>query len=359
MNCGFVAWATAETCKKCGAQLSESQQIDIDPIDQTPGRAKHIRIVLAVIALLALSAAVFAFKNSGSDRVREFVLKDGSKKSSKTWFHSWLSSDPSVDEIVAQYLKVSGWDVNPSALKSFAAKGRFEIKKEPSETILETRDAYRIPVHLHWYPQVGEVEFESEAPDKIVITQKFDGGLIWQRGTNGTIGWSRKGLPDKSAEVDPHIRLEYPLETGEVRAGQLTDLKSGAEFINYFQLPNKYPRMYLSGKTLVGDRVAYELTNRNYPDVVEAMYFDVETGMLLKFWSYRLEDPYIPAFDGYILPYREGTDVSEIYLEDYREVNGVKLPFLIRQYFRKYWITTAVTDLKVNVEIDPSVFEKP
>ena len=202
VNCGFVSWATAETCKKCG-ELSESYQAGspsqsrnavrvapiVDPIDQSPGRAKRLRILLAVIALLALSAGAFAFKNSDPDRARVFVLKDGSKKSSKAWFHSWFSSDPSVDEIVAQYLKVSGWEANPSTFKSFAAKGRFQIKNDGSETILETKGDYRIPVHLHWGSSDGEVEFEGEAPDKIVITQKYDGGTLFQRGTNGTSGW--------------------------------------------------------------------------------------------------------------------------------------------------------------------------
>ena len=110
---------------------------------------------------------------------------------------------------------------------------------------------------------------------------------------------------------------------------------------------------------MVGDRVAYELTNRTHPDALHTLYFDVETGMLLKFGSYRPGAPYIPTFDRYILPYYESPDLAETYLEDYREVNGVKLPFLIRQRFRQYWITTAITDFKANVTIDPSVFEKP
>src|SRR6185369_13479779 len=111
----------------------------------------------------------------------------------KAWFHSWFSSDPSVEEIVARYHAVSGWQNNPSALKSFVAKGTFKIKNDGGETIVETQGDIRVPVHFHWDSSDGEVEFEGEAPDKIVITQKYDEPRVWQRGTNGTTGWTRKG----------------------------------------------------------------------------------------------------------------------------------------------------------------------
>jgi hypothetical protein len=312
-----------------------------------------------VIALIALSAVVFAFKYSDPNRPRVFVLNDGSKKSSKVWFHTWFSSDPSVDQIVGQHLKVSGWQANPSALTTFVAKGRFEIKNEPNDMMVETRGPVHFSVQINWDSVNGEVEFEGEAPDKIIITQKYDDLKVLQRRTNGPKGWTRKGWSDASAEASPHIQLvnNYPME--DLRDERLADVKRGAEFINYFQLPNnKYPQLYLSGKAMVGDRVAYELTNRTHPDALHMLYFDVETGMLLKFASYRPGAPYIPMLEKYLFPY-EAPDLAETYLEDYREVNGVQLPFLIRQHFRRYWINTTITEFKPNVTIDPSVFEKP
>ena len=371
VNCGFVSWATAETCKKCGAQLSESNQVDSptqstnagalidDPIG-SPGRGKRLAIVLAILVLMALFAGLLAFKPSAPDSPKTLVLKDGSKKSSKTWHRTWFSSDPSVEEIVAQYFKVSGWQDNPSALTSFVAKGRFQIKNEPGETLVETPGLIRFEKRLQWESIEGDVEFEGQAPDKIVITQKYDDAKVLLRGTNGKAGWSRKGSPEKSWEVDPRMRLvnTYPLE--ELRDDRLADLKRGADFINYLHLANKYDQVFVSGKTMVGDRVAYEVTHRTHPDAVQAMYFDVETGMLLKIAAFRPgAAPYIPMFEKYRLPFYESPDLTETYLEDYRDVNGVKLPFLIRQHFRYYWINTTITDFKANGTIDPSVFEKP
>lgn len=319
--------------------------------------AKRLCILFAVTILIALtSALLFAFKPIDPNRTEIFVLKDGSKKSSKAWFHSRFSSDPKVEEIVAQYLKVSGWQANSSALTNFVANGRFQIKNEPGETLV-TYMPYRTTAHFHWSTVEGEVELEAEGPDKLLITQKYYTKVL-QRGANGEKGWSRKGWADKAAQVDPNIKLENT-KMNEVRGEPLIEFKRGAEFINYFQLANKYPHLYLSGKIMLGDRVAYEVTNRDRSDAMAVMYFDVETGMLLKFWSYRRNSPYIPTLDDYNLPSRDSSDLAEIFLEDYREVNGLKLPFLIRQHFREFWITTAITDLKPNVTIDPSVFQMP
>jgi hypothetical protein len=320
---------------------------------------KRICILFAVIVLLAVASCLFAFNPTDPDRTEVFVLKDGSKKNSKAWFHSWFSSDPTADEIVAHYLKVTGWEANPSALTSFVAKGRFSIWNEPGETLVQTHIPYRVTVHLHWSSADGDVEIEGQAPDKIVITQKYY-GTVFQRGTNGgKAGWSRKGLADKSAEVNPQIRFDHTYQKNDMKGDRLTDLKRGADFINYFRLPNKYPRLYLTGKTMVGDRIAYELSNRTFGEGADFLYFDVETGMLLKIGSYRHDKPYIPLFDQYVMLYPDSGEHTETYLEDYREINGVKLPFLFRQHIYKYWVTTAITELQTNVHIDASVFENP
>ena len=360
VKCGFVSWATTETCKKCGAQLSESTNAavpTVGPVKHNARRVKLVCILFAVIVVIAVASCLFAFKPTDPDRTEVFVLKDGSKKSSKAWFHSWFSSDPTVDEIFAQYLKVTGWEANPSALTSFVAKGRFQIRNEPGETLVQAQMPYRVSVHYHWSTVEGEMDLQAEGTDKVLITQKYYTKVL-QRGANGKKGWSRKGWADKNAQVDPKIKLEST-KMIDVKGEPVIELKRGAEFINFFQLPKKYPRLYLSGKTMVGDRIAYEVSNRESSDAMAVMYFDVETGMLLKFWSYRRDSPYIPSFDEYIVPTHDSSDLAEVDLEDYREVNGVKVPFLIRQHFREFWITTAITDLKPNVTIEASVFEKP
>ena len=363
VKCGFVSWASAETCKKCGAQLSESINADgtaipfVDRVKQNARRVKLVCSLFAVIVVIGVASCLFAFKPTDPDRTEVFVLKDGTRKSSKAWFHSWFASDPTVDEIVAQYLKVTGWEANPSALTSFVAKGRFQIRNVPGETLVQAQMPYRVSVHYHWSTVEGDMDVQAEGSDKLLITQKYYTKVL-QRGANGKKGWSLKGWANKDAQVDPKIKLEST-KMVDVKGEALIDLKRGAEFLNFFLLPKKYPRLYLSGKTMVGDRITYEVSNREVNDPMAVMYFDVETGMLLKFWSYRRESPYIPSFDEFIVPTRDSFDQAEVDLEDYREVNGVKLPFLIRQHFREFWITAAITDLKPNVTIEPSVFQKP
>jgi hypothetical protein len=328
----------------------------------TSGVGKTLRKLLVVLVLISVPVGYFVFRASRKHQPQTFVLRDGSKRTSKAWFYSWFAKDPSVDEIFAQYLKVSGWQAHPSALKTLIGRGHLQIKNNLEETYAATQAAPHLMVHVHWSTADGELEFESEAPNKLVVTQKFeDWKRVWQRGTNGAKGWSRKGWAEQSANVDPHIQLVGPVYTNDLGPRVADEVKRGGEFINYFQLENRYPNLRLLGKTLVGDRVAYQLTNLNFgTDGVSEMYFDVETGMLLRVDSRRVDLVYNPMLDEYIDPHgASGSEDAETYLEDYREVNGVSLPYRIRQKYQDVWITTTITELKVNEPIDPAVFEKP
>ncbi|HEY6217469.1 MAG TPA: hypothetical protein VIW74_12410, partial [Pyrinomonadaceae bacterium] len=47
----------------------------------------------------------------------------------------------------------------------------------------------------------------------------------------------------------------------------------------------------------------------------------------------------------------------EIYLDDYREVDGVKYPFSLTQSFPKLTLVFTVKEIKHNVPIDARMFE--
>lgn len=302
---------------------------------------------------------MIAFKKHGDSQPKTFAIKFKGQRTAKVWFHSWFRSDPSADEILAQYLKVSGRQANPAALKSYLAKGTFELKNDAPESIGETLDGRRQLVHIHWAPDKGELEFSAQAPDKYIFTQTFDDRLTFQRGTNGATGWWRRTWGSDPASTEPG--MQQAERKGPLGGVGLTDLKRGCDFINFFQLENSYSGLYLAGTQLVGDRVAYEVQNRNgMNEAVSAMYFDVETGMLLRFDSYRHEILYNRHLEGFSDYNHNGSsDFSQVFLEDYRDVNGVQIPFRIRQLYQDIWITTTITDFSANPTIDPAVFEDP
>jgi hypothetical protein len=72
-------------------------------------------------------------------------------------------------------------------------------------------------------------------------------------------------------------------------------------------------------------------------------YFDVETGLLL-----RVDE---------ITP--EGKVFNREDYQDYRAVAGEKVPFMIRQFKDGLETVTTLTEVKHNVRIDDSRFEKP
>jgi hypothetical protein len=56
---------------------------------------------------------------------------------------------------------------------------------------------------------------------------------------------------------------------------------------------------------------------------------------------------------------RRGYVFVKVHLDDYREVDGVKVPFSVRFAFESFDFTIKINDLKHNVSIDDAVFKKP
>ena len=72
-------------------------------------------------------------------------------------------------------------------------------------------------------------------------------------------------------------------------------------------------------------------------------YYDVET--VLKFKETKE------------IQTKQGLFDQETYFSDYREVNGLKFPFTIKQYFGLQEIDLTVQSIKINTGLDDSIFE--
>jgi hypothetical protein len=49
----------------------------------------------------------------------------------------------------------------------------------------------------------------------------------------------------------------------------------------------------------------------------------------------------------------------EVYLEDYKEVDGIKIPFTVKQVTPAFSFTIKLAEVKHNVPIDDAKFNKP
>jgi hypothetical protein len=75
--------------------------------------------------------------------------------------------------------------------------------------------------------------------------------------------------------------------------------------------------------------------------ISEVLYFDVDNGLLVR------RDVTV-----------QGTTL-QAYFEDYREVDGVKLPFTTRRTRAAFTFTYRFDELKHNVTIADAMFDKP
>jgi hypothetical protein len=78
----------------------------------------------------------------------------------------------------------------------------------------------------------------------------------------------------------------------------------------------------------------------------EKLFFDVENGLLAR-WDMARRQP------------KRGTVFVKVHLEDYRDVDGLKVPFNLRFAFESFNFTVKVDELQHNVAIDDAVFRKP
>jgi hypothetical protein len=175
----------------------------------------------------------------------------------------------------------------------------------------------------------GPLESYAKAPNKNVTTINITGFGVVQFGFNGTTGWSQ----------DPQSGLR------ELAGSELADTRRDAEFYKDIKLKQLYPKMTLTGKEKVGEREAYVIEATPADGKPEKMYFDTQTGLLVRVDNDR-ESP-------------QGAAHVETYFEDYKETGGVKTPFTVKIVRPEISFTLKTTEIKQNVPIDDAKFNKP
>jgi hypothetical protein len=154
----------------------------------------------------------------------------------------------------------------------------------------------------------GGVEVYEAAPNRSSVFMNLKGFGVVQQTFDGKIRW-----------------LQDPVR-GYVK---LSEGAGGDTFQRELNLRNQGLRF--ERKEKMGDQECVVLTRSIMGQVIERLYFATVTGLLL----------------------REG----DLYLEDYREVDGVKVPFVARQAGAKGMTTTIrLTNVRQNVTIDESKF---
>jgi hypothetical protein len=215
---------------------------------------------------------------------------------------------PNVDEILEKYVKALGGKEAVEKLSSCSSKGTFEIEA----------------MNL-----TGDMERYQKAPNKFATLFSIPGMGGGGSGYDGDKGWDSNpmsGLRDLSGE-------------------ELAVLKREADFYQPLNFKKHFPKLEVKGKQTVGSSETYVVIAT--PDVggPEKLYFDIATGLLVR-WDAEHETA-------------QGKLASESYFDEYKEVGGVKMAHSLKIVSPMFSLKIKFTDIKTNVEIDDAKFSKP
>lgn len=156
----------------------------------------------------------------------------------------------------------------------------------------------------------GTVEVLEKAPDKFVALVNVDGLGVIRRGFTGEYGY-----------------MQIPLfGFRKVEGAELSDLKLEARWAWADDLRRLYPSMKLKGTEEVAGSEAHVVEASTRSGARTTLYFDARTGLLVR---------------------RDKT-----YFEDFREVDGVQLPFRVRDDFA----VITYSEVKHNAAVDDARF---
>ena len=116
-----------------------------------------------------------------------------------------------------------------------------------------------------------------------------------------------------------------------------------ADFSRYLRIKATYPQMRVLAREKIGEREAYVVGATSREEDRERLYFDTQSGLLVRrYVSFRTAFGAIP-------------EVMDF--DDYREVSGVKLPFMMRWSRPPFGFVRKLTDIRLNSVVDKSRFE--
>jgi outer membrane lipoprotein-sorting protein len=219
------------------------------------------------------------------------------------------SGEPSADQIIDKYIQALGGAQRLNAITSFVAKGSYqgyaEVDKSP-------------------------IEIMAKAPGQRVTVIRTSNG-DWTTTYDGQNGWvAEPGRPV------PLLQL-----TGEF----LKSVKVDADLAFPGRIKQSFSRWVVGFPTTINDREVEVVQGLNGGDFPVKLYFDKESGLLLRQVRYTNS----PV----------GLNPTQVDYLDYRDVGGVKMPFRWTTTWTDGKANTELAEIQVNVRIDDARFGKP
>jgi zinc protease len=215
---------------------------------------------------------------------------------------------PSADQIIEKYVQAIGGKAAIEKQTSRVSKGTFELPALGAS---------------------GTAEVYEKAPNKTAAIINIAGFGLVQEGFDGKVAWSQ----------DPQSGLR------EKSGLELAAAKLDAEFYKPIRVKQLYPKLVVKGKDKVGDAEVYVVEATPAEGSAETWYFETQSGLMVRQDAER-EGP-------------QGKQPIQVFLSNYKEVDGVKLPFTVHQVTPAFSIDIKIEEVKHNVAIDDAKFTKP
>jgi hypothetical protein len=175
--------------------------------------------------------------------------------------------------------------------------------------------------------RVMQLEIRQKAPDRYLHTLATPRGVMI-RGFDGHTGWSSRGG-----------------KAGPMEAKQLAEIRKEADLRFPAHIQQRFAKLTVLGRESVDGHEAYTVSAKGSDGSHEILSFDAATGLLAR----RL------TFDTTIL----GRTSKETTYQDYRSVDGLKVPFkLITRSPRAAQVAT-FSEIKQGVPMEDAVFKMP
>jgi len=216
--------------------------------------------------------------------------------------------NPTAEQVIDKYYQAIGGAAAIDKLKSRVMKG----------TLIANNGT-----------ELGYELYQS-GPDSVLAVLKRPQGGEFERGFDGTVGWEKNA--------------------GGVRNlanGEIYYLRRYPDLYKDIKLKDQFSRISFGGKQQIDGRDVYVLRGTTTGGKRESLFFDVETGLLVR----RTTSTTTPV----------GTIPEQVDFADYKDADGMKLPFTIRvsAIDPTYSVVRKFTEIKLNVPIDPKRFNKP
>ena len=239
----------------------------------------------------------------------------------------------SPESILDKYVQAAGGAQRLAAVKSFVGKGT--------------------SVGFGGFGGGGDVELVAEAPDKratIILFKEAPGRGDQIRTYDGRTGWVRtplnvlgefqlSGGDLDGARLD--AQLSFPGQIKQV----LTNWKSGPP-ATITDLPAPSSQSSLQKDVTLGQHHDVDVVQGSGPrGLLVTLYFDRMTGLLVRELRYG-NSPI-------------GRVPTQIDFADYRDVNGIKLPFRITYAWLDGRDSIVLNEIKTNVPVEAAKFGRP